>query len=1759
MRRRKPSEQEYLNMLSPNERGDYEKDRRKSRTSALLKGAVVLGAGAGIFMGARMGAFRPAIKKGLTKVSAMRTPALTNLNRRIDHISDAFSDDSLTTLKKPMEILSRIRTNKTPESIRESVVESKTLVEKLLKQIDNQMFNLRKHMKEDMQQTKLTLETSITGKMYEYLDKEILKIDPVKERALQKRTGFRHMTLGEAINKNIVKREDLHDFLSYDMNVLNDEAKFLRTHIADPLLLIDDKDGSFLDFRGHKEKLRKGFKFLERDFGLPFVGFNPLDLFYTSELMGLADQQKFYIFGKATKHPTITNDQSTYNKLAAFIGDTFYDISEKDNKLIPIKKGSLVSSRYGPIPRTLRQLGGFSTAFFDPPTDDEPFYKKAAYEIGRVLNLGRQDVPIKKYGVKDIFSMGPNEALGNVVTRIFESTGITPSSKLYTSMEGVFGESNFMFIPKIKTLKESKGYGDFFKQLYPHRSKMDEFTSLGAMSFQFFSRLNDGLGMVGLGLSVEDLTSPVDIFKNLLLKRALPVVAGVQAWRYLNYESQNILGVRPNEIIADNFLGVQADYAGALERVGIVDRFKEMKPAMPGFEELQQLPVVGPALQLDRSFDETVEYHTRGMEPIRKGRYWSAGSTPLIGGRVDRFIPTTYRRLKANPMFTENWLGSEDEYFAHSLMPTPRYPFAPLQRFMNPYHHEERTYHSRPYPLAGGLPEFEEFPLIGAALQSTVGRIIKPPKRMHPEFWSHLRTGQPMEYDSPFRTPNMMGVAARSNIAYSPTHTSGVFLETQRPPMNYEHMESAAIRSAGSFLRFVESGFDIPGITYQETLFVIPDPTGKLTRVSIPVFSGESNLTPVDHDKYIEPSRSQLTPVQGGGHISSGRSQLTPVQGGGHISSGRSQLTPVQGEGYVGASRSNLTHVEAPISIPRIRSSITPVPLPDFKGYPIAYIGESGSITPMVVPPGGSLSEMNQRIRSKSPASMGAMGYSSQIEHPELFNEGMNVAGELLYNAQVVGGFYGFTTRMATGDHFKDPRIATSSAIYSPTRQFWSWEIGRSGAQANEIGRRFIPRREFDHHYNPIPNEMPSWIPGEDSYLDLRVGDPYAKLKRDGEMRLPGEAFESLWDLPELQEAMSIPAVSQMVKSGELNPAELYSPITRLRILSDVAPHSDEYRLTSQMISQMPLSEYEQLEVDKIRDQAAERKKGMRLYPYQFKGSELSYLNVRVGKVISNNEFTVREFPNQKIKLAGIRLPTAQDDPLALEVDRIIRRAIKAGSTITIGVDPDSISQDARGTIGAVVYAGNVNLNKQLLDSGLAKELEGDISAPGIHARFTDSQIRMGGIWERFAHLDTPFHTKFLNVRSPLESYERKNLYGKDFQDWRKPVQNFIIPTLQSISSKGIVTATLSGGLIGALFGKTPKSRIIAGGIGAGIGLVGSSLRTIFKGDQWVPKRRQKEWELNEYLDTLKYVRNLRTFNQAARDAKKKDRVDVNLMIQEEERLGGKRKREIKNLEDLKRILETDSSRMSARKLHKILSHYGISSDGAGGVRDAVRNINARIKDIRGKEALPIGSYTAKALAAYQEVKGTMYAFDGGDVSHAISALPRGIRPYFSHFVNANKRDRNRIKNITPPYAKRLLKYLWGEGLEYRKPLEDYFQDKYLPSENWAGWNPEIPWEAVRTRIIQESGVDESDMDVWDQDRRMAEAFPVPVPRMDVSSSSSSNAVRRELMSLLGESGYKRYSVSAYPSKTFGINLNVFADKRREVETFLDERGYQAF
>lgn len=182
------------------------------------------------------------------------------------------------------------------------------------------------------------------------------------------------------------------------------------------------------------------------------------------------------------------------------------------------------------------------------------------------------------------------------------------------------------------------------------------------------------------------------------------------------------------------------------------------------------------------------------------------------------------------------------------------------------------------------------------------------------------------------------------------------------------------------------------------------------------------------------------------------------------------------------------------------------------------------------------------------------------------------------YEAAGLRGFVFSTIKEAlTGDQdlFEETPILQSSAdIDSTRRKFWDMNLGGL-LGLTEPYRRFVPKRPYSSDYvNPIKNLMPDWMPGEDYFINFKVGDPYSKIA-EGEYRLPGKGYEARYK-----------------ELAGLDP-EKYPLIHRYKILADVAPYSKEFRQVRRKLESYEPTEYEKgifLETEKQLEEKRKRK-----------------------------------------------------------------------------------------------------------------------------------------------------------------------------------------------------------------------------------------------------------------------------------------------------------------------------------------------------------------------------------------------------------------------------------------------------------------------------------------------------------------------------------------------------------------------------------------
>jgi hypothetical protein len=395
------------------------------------------------------------------------------------------------------------------------------------------------------------------------------------------------------------------------------------------------------------------------------------------------------------------------------------------------------------------------------------------------------------------------------------------------------------------------------------------------------------------------------------------------------------------------------------------------------------------------------------------------------------------------------------------------------------------------------------------------------------------------------------------------------------------------------------------------------------------------------------------------------------------------------------------------------------------------------------------------------------------------------VMGELIYRTNELRGLTGFMhgaiKEHLTGsqDYFDQlEQIETADRAIGAERAYWERDFGGL-LGSTEAFRRFLPhRRRQIQLYNPLENQMPSWMPGSDFYIDFRHGDPYTKVPM-GETRLPGPGYEALH--PEV--------------AG--TPPEQYPLFHRYQILADVAMWSTQFKETRREVQRAirlgELSSEQAMAIREINRRISERKKRRRFQEYQFADEALEHIRVKVQEQIRPGTFTTEK--HGTMSLSGVQLAhegiaqknaellgTVDHRRKQVQTSDFLREHLYPGAELDVYVHKDMLRRYGPGGVQpAVVLSGGVNLGQRLAQEGLAEYEEGAFAA---HTRFAPAARALGAVWERITHFEpvtehlTPVSplTKFVHQRSALEEYERNRIYSRDIAMWQHPVEHFLKP-----------------------------------------------------------------------------------------------------------------------------------------------------------------------------------------------------------------------------------------------------------------------------------------------------------------------------------------------------------------------------------------------
>lgn len=1217
-------------------------------------------------------------------------------------------------------------------------------------------------------------------------------------------------------------------------------------------------------------------------------------------------------------------------------------------------------------------------------------------------------------------------------------------------------------------------------------------------------------------------------------------------------------------------------------------------------------------------------------------------NTAFIGGKISHFEPNWYRRTIGDADFSENKYGSRKEYFENTWYPNPVNPFAPIKHFItDKYHYEEKHYYDRPYLLTS--PEFENVPLVGPVLSSTVGRVIKPQVKMHEEYWNSPKGTNSLKQDSYIMDYNT-DERGNENVL----NDSELITNNNIENVSTGNSNILNIKPKGSTLGVVGQNLSDDGkeiyVTNSGNIGFIDINRDNYTKIKreLKTKSPKSMLS-INNAPNREPIYNLLGRNEDGELVNqNGDVIINPNELKNSLKDQYMDSTNVLGlYGFLANSfvTGNLGEDQDVIDTPSYAFSYN-------KEFWDANMGGLG----------GDISEIFRRfvqkrrtdvdyynpIRNTQPDWMPGSNYFQDYKHGDPFskisNGELRLAGtpyEKIWGIKDplelrIGSSFLGKTKDEIVDHFLQNDtitdeglvdiVETGTKMHEEIEQEWlkdgfALEVeGRIEDEENKIlgfydakvvdptaktGVGIVDIKTIsDKGFNQIveTGEAKDLHRRQVNYYLWATGNDKGYVhyvNRDDPNKRYTVGFDYDEDMLEdslnnVKDARN--EVLQRYYNNEISRGDLYKPIDRYRILADVAPWSQEFTEMQNVLRASGMDETTKREYDEINERVKVQKKAHNTYEYRYRYADVSSVNAKITKVKGNQFYTDYGGEERAIKFAGINLGVVGN---AEEKKRIesISSNIKEGASVQLLVDEDSIRRDKSKSIKAVVIdSKGTNLNKEFLKQGVAEEDKDDWSAPSVHARYSKTQIAFGSIWERFAHMDTPFHTKFLQVRSATEDYKRREVYGVDFARWQEPIEDFLKPAVYSAIERP--TGLLFGALLGSLFGKKKFGKYAGAIAGMGAVLVGKGVvraKEAITGEKWIPEPVRKERELVEYMDVLKYVKNQNLYNHYKKRALDEEGFDVDEYEKNIQEEADKREHITNSLKKGKKFIKEDYEEANEKKknyeenkkptkhektgnefLDKILNtKYEISkflydfrlnrlTEKAREKREDFREVNKKINGVesyRNIDMLP--ELATKALEYKEKAEKTMYGYDVGEpLTNILAALPKIDRDRINDFINAPEEEREELLEIAPDYVKRVLQSSWGLEVDEKPSLEEYFKRHQLPDESWEGWQEDVDLESIKVKMINKEGLDYSDFNVWDDDVERADMLEdIPLPTVNFRNNAIN--IKNRLNTLLNDIGIQDVKIDyTFSSSNANVDLNIQHSSRDQVEEKINNQKF---
>ena len=1275
-----------------------------------------------------------------------------------------------------------------------------------------------------------------------------------------------------------------------------------------------------------------------------------------------------------------------------------------------------------------------------------------------------------------------------------------------------------------------------FTQFNAGRDNMHEVTAASQGAYYMLHRLNEVGEYFGLGLSAQSASNAGSLLKGIALKRILPGVIAYNQLEYFDDEVEDHTGLAPSAAFASGLANIDVNARRVMDTTGATDFLKkqyEINPIMRYWGDGGKF----------YNADELTDYYANGYTAVRNAPWWTFGGVnEARGGAINYWAPTFTRRM-ASDYYDKSLYGSNDNKWAHSLMPTLTHPFSTLNYLADPYWLEEMHKDDRPYPVSGKL--FADGTPWGAILNPTIGEIIKPVKEMQPDrlrngmdlkalIYAKLKAEDADDSQKSVLVTKTGGAEIMRQVKYSKadrnTKITSYNIQNGELMNVYTDVHKTMSQANGGPLvkMYTNAKEQIKAKDYKEQVLqnnaIV---TGDRSTLGVQVQNQKTKLDPL---AWYDEMKMETMASSNKGLINSLKSQFADIAS--------DIVTKRTGVDRITRIQNKAKEIDAKTK------SLNADDMDDDK-----FDASEGVL-------------VKDKLRNYSPSkSLDLLNDPDQINDLINAKKGDELVQDLAKSTRLITGIYGYMAG-ATLDFGSDyaQRIATSQNMESFSRRFWDENLGGFGGNTMEIIRRFIP--DFRRHkmLNPLMNNMPDWLP--DTY---KFGDPFSSIER-GEARLPGAGYEALNEL-------------------HSDSFGRYGAFDRFKILADIAPNSSEYKIWKEIASKTVTDPKLKEEMKAIKERRAQQGKKHDFYDYQVLGKDVDYQNITVSEIMGYGRF---RSGNTIYKLAGIKVKSNDKETM----QEVLGKYLHVGDTVTIATDSNEAYQKNKDSVrstNAAVFINGESLSSMMEENGDAEKRKGDTSAAALFSRFGLGQRLMAGMSEILAHADIPILSdQWLRVRDPYEAYRAEEVYGTSYQSWEHPINTFLMPAVErAIHDRSLVNTIVQrygkhyiethkgkNTILGHAMLMTNRSYIASAAIpyvlgkhelAHKIGLVGSNLavaahvftggnnfaeqafeggdlgwklakffgaeskygkaagavagtmfasaiRVIRGNEEWKPERTKKRWAMEDYFDRLTYLKYKGLYEEAAKRAKDEEGFDVEKYVKESKEADDKAKKKQEYYQSLKDRLKRNSRNQPLQKAYlKLLSKE----------KNAVEEDKV-IQNVR--------QWGRTAMLYRKAMNSTMYGLnEDSSWGEMVSALPQNDREFFMEFVKEKDPDkRQKILDTVSPQLKKALQMAWKMNLDEEETNEEYFTKHKLPDYKWAGWRPDVDMQGIEAKTIKNEGATLSDYGLYEStlDTPSANLFGDDLKFSNYSESKST--VEDNLKYILKGQGLKDVDIKVY-------------------------------